>query len=574
MSKMDKISKIILALGVGINKIVQEIGKFIKQDSSRLFLSLLALFSICYAINRETFDQNETNFLFLPFKALFSPPEEEEYIIEEQIDTNHALTKYIFVLDNSLSIIDDGNKHEATDWYYNTIKDYNIATEGPTNRFKTKNITNYDILKMKLIWYLLALKKASDSKEIQDVKVAIYSVGNEPQRIYPAIGEDSRFDKNIRNALIEVHNANNNKDEDTDFISLFKLLQDSIKTEQSYRVNKTAEYVLVILSDLIQDTERRLTSEYGNNKKDKDNKAKEDKEVLKKTLQMFCVQNFITNTIIITNRKSKSNSLKYPIMPYLDTCLTKNVQIKHYYLDSKLEPITNEIFLNKLKFYYSNPYNIDLGSRSIVNIKQDKNMNLSLISLRNNVISNLWVDYKLNYENKIYHEGRLIINNKPQTLFPKTDKSTLSLKYNDYEIPDEKEIRPAIKMTYNGTVPISYIIPITFVRVLSKPFALAFIFIEIILLFSFLWIIYETLSKIKKPNGNFKRTSMVVCCLFSTIVIFLPVNGFCNGNTLVAMSISIIVAGIFGFSVYRVETINHTSEKQQNGKNLASTQSE
>ena len=477
----------------------------------------IAMLGIFYTIFSDIIVQGNDGFIYPNTVEDFNDESTEldEFIVADNVQ---SATKFIFVIDISNSL---EPRVPKPIWYNQSyINEINDFIADQTCSFNIDEYpTRFQLCKAKLAHLLIEYYDG-----VSDF--TIWSVGDAANVYYPMDDSFIQLTRpNIRKALRKLKELQNT-DLNTNISSLFDRLisnyDELIKAHTSQYLRPS--YTLVILSDLIHDTERQLKSRI--NVQNESNYDIEMKELfdacrisLIKQIQKISNTDCITNVIVFSEILESYNKGKYkiPIWKYLSSMIDETrlnrIEIENYEDDYLYTKIKSK---KSIKFYYDNPSFIE---EAISRIKISKE-NSFKIGLGYDKINEFNTDFSLNY-----HTTDL----KGDTVksIPSL-KGKLSVKGAVFPLP-QLRTGEEIVLNFSGRIPpfnftpnlklyspdsrIVYLVPIEFVKVMPW-WGAAFIFMCWLIIFFVFFLIlaylfiylFEKLfshgSKIIVPNED------------------------------------------------------------------------
>lgn len=441
--------------------------------------------------------------LIYPIISIFEPTVEEKTISDLVGNKNkrnsNAKDITILVLDESQSLRWKGE--EFPPWYFDTVNE--LKDRLSEQRFKNyeNDTRDFDLCKVNLFQNLFNI-------ENQDVRFAVYKLGDEATKIYPP--EDStNMDANsdtgcILKAINLIHEGiRENISKNTNYTDLFnKILKNHLHGGVNDN-NVLPTLNLVIISDLLHDVmnkkKNELIIEGINNDKILWDRVKKDKQRLEETIKLISNSKLAVDFIVLEeaiNNKKKRWYETY-ILDSLRRCRNyevKKISIKDYYKKCLLRAIKGDKMID---FSYSSSKSTSIQSSFRIKLDRTGEYMFGFENLPEHVLT---PDGEIQYH--ILDSGNNISRDTNKNGYLKFGEIIDPIKVEYYEkiqldyegsVPDENQKLPAFKIYLPEENRRYYSIPSCFKEKLSSGLKILFLiaYMSIILIVIYFIIMFS-----------------------------------------------------------------------------------
>ena len=488
--------------------------EFINKNIVTIVSFFFAMLSLLFSINSDIFVQDDTFFLWVPYKSLGTRYDNSALEnITRHADRQRKQLTYIFVLDKSQSLEYTG---KVPDWYERkNLKRLNAIVSDTNHKFNySAGPDAFELCKVKLALLLEAIPKKDN------VKFEIWIVGDEATDAYPRkIKKYKGTVMELREALEKLMEIGPNIDLNTDFSLLFDGIcakHRALLKSKPLNKYKMPSFVLIILSDFIHDIGPKTQDDKTlKDNREKSKFLKDSEDSLVKKIEEVAESNSIANMILVKREYSGDlarTAAKGKYQFYFGDILENKFvpsRVDNSLLSGKLDDtLYANIFTDTaIKLYYRNP--VYINSSTTVRINRRGVYRIGLI----------WENIRL--PEPIFTMEYVLQDIQGQTLINDGENDVQGVLYlnGPQKTTPTLGINNKIKLSYSGSLPqngnsphfkifypkgekLAFTIPIQFVKMLPVGIAYLMFVLEILLAVSILILFW---LRVVKQKINFNR---------------------------------------------------------------------
>jgi hypothetical protein len=461
-----------------------------------------ALLALLYSINADIIAQDDTFFLWVPYKSLRDRCDEVPLKkITRHAEQQRSQLTYIFVLDKSRSLNYSGSVPE---WYnMDLIDDLNSYLNRDGGGFRYfRRPAPFELCRIKLAQLLVELHEDNQS----GTKFEIWVIGDQAVEEYPDNNEPKTGIQRIRYLLDKLLDVRGHTNMNTDFTNFFSsILKKHDKFIEESRSDKFAAppFIFIIFSDFVHDLENRLLEESAfRNDRQREEYYKKNEKKLKNDIIKVAESNSIANMIMMKNPEPEvlnriiGNS-RYKT--YLGDVLKEKMISSRVDTGTISEGGKDALYANiftepAVKIYYRNP--VHVRSSTIIKINEPGAYKFKLtwesLKLYDQIFSMAYEVFDPNgFPKKVNGKsikGVLFINSDNHKKIENLDfNCNIKLTYSG--LPYENGNFPHFKIRYPKEKKVAFTIPFNFIKMLPVEIAYLMFILQICLLISTLiWV--------------------------------------------------------------------------------------
>ena len=454
-------------------------------------------------------------FLSMTFDVLFSFPSYRGSATGEIICTAQADEpdrddmKFVFVLDVSASY---NYQKNCPSWYNKEKKRINDFISDSNNDFGSdysETPSLFKLCKLKLSQLLLEYKE-------EDGEYEVWTVGDQANnRFQGRFAQNSSAIQSVKGTIKAIVNLPENRDLNTDFISLF----DRLLSNYSYIHDTPADefklpgILLITISDFLHDVKEKENIDLGSPLFKA--RINDQRSALESRIKLLSQKDIMFGAVVIESPAPKPYEIQVLKSLELTNCLSK----------SRIEKISiqkrnNELLFPSVKSSKSIRFSYNYGFRALKSTFYIRfpEPGKYLIGLDHDSKNRVHKDKKLNYEivnitdnpdEEGFSKRGILKPGKDFETFDLTSYERIKLTYNDF-LPEDRDF-PNLKISFFKGKKKNFLIPIQFEK-RPVPFEIwvkiIIMYVLLFLIFSILlYLLYSTARFMKIPTQKLKKIS-------------------------------------------------------------------